>query len=156
MANFTSIYESPLGTLVMTSNGVSLMQLDLAKANIEYETTNALSVFDEAKRWLDIYFSGTKPNFYPQIELHGTAFQKKVWGEILKIDFGQAVSYGELARRLCCRSSQAVGQAVSRNPILIMVPCHRIIAADGKIGGFSAGIDKKVWLLKHEGQVIGG
>ena len=135
----------------MTSNGHSLCKLETIIQNETYGTTcDKLPIFIETKHWLDIYFSGKQPNFCPKIEYTGTNFQKKVWRSIMQLNIGETATYGKIAKRVGCKSAQAVGQAISRNPILLIIPCHRIIAANGKTGGYSAGIDKKIWLLKHE------
>ena len=145
-------YESPIGTLAIYSNGRALCRIEIASQNFICDSqSEALPIFAETKRWLDTYFSSERPDFTPRLELCGTDFQKKVWTELLKIPFGQTATYGEIAKRVGCRSAQAVGQAVGQNPILIIVPCHRVVAAGGKLGGFSAGIERKIWLVKNEG-----
>ena len=80
----------------------------------------------------------------------GTSFQRKVWNALLEIPYGQTVTYGELAKVLDCKSAQAVGGAVGRNPISILIPCHRVVGADGSMTGYAAGIEKKVYLLEVE------
>ena len=150
--NFYSIYESPLGKLAIYSYGMSVSRLEVAPMYLVSNTQNDnLPIFAETKHWLDIYFSGKNPGFTPPLDFYGTDFQKKVWKELLEIDFGHTATYGEIANRIGCRSAQAVGQAIGKNPILIIVPCHRIVASRGKIGGFSAGITRKIWLIKNEG-----
>ena len=145
-------YESPIGTLAIYSNGRALCRIEIASQNFICDSqSEALAIFAETKRWLDTYFSGERPDFTPRLELCGTDFQKKVWTELLKIPFGQTATYGDIAKRIGCKSAQAVGQAVGQNPILIIVPCHRVVAAGGKLGGFSAGIERKIWLVKNEG-----
>ena len=145
-------YESPIGPLSILCNEHSICNIGISNSNLffdDIEEGNS-EIFVEAKRWLDIYFSGKQPDFTPQIDFCGTDFQKKVWNELLSIPFGQTATYGEIAKRVGCRSAQAVGQAIGQNPILIIVPCHRIVAANGKLGGFSAGEERKIWLLKNE------
>jgi O-6-methylguanine DNA methyltransferase len=150
--NFYSIYESPLGKLAIYSYGMSVYRLEVAPMHLTSNTQNDnLPIFAETKHWLDIYFSGKNPGFTPPLDFYGTDFQKKVWRKLLEIDFGHTATYGEIANRIGCRSAQAVGQAIGKNPILIIVPCHRIVASGGKIGGFSAGIKRKIWLIKNEG-----
>ena len=117
---------------------------------VKNEDISLLPFFDEVRRWLDIYFSGHEPDFMPPLSLTGTAFQQRVWKELLTIPYGQTVTYGELARRLGCRSAQAVGGAVGRNPISIIVPCHRVIGANGNLTGYAGGLDKKRALLTLE------
>lgn len=116
----------------------------------QHEKRAVLPIFKETSRWLDIYFSGRKPDFMPTLELRGTPFQQRVWKELLTIPYGQTVTYGELACRLGCRSAQAVGGAVGRNPISIIVPCHRVVGADGSLTGYAGGLDRKRALLGLE------
>ena len=104
----------------------------------------------EAIRWLDIYFAGARPGFLPPMSLTGTDFQKAVWQELLKIPYGETTTYGQLAQHLGCRSAQAVGQAVRRNPIAIIIPCHRVMGADGGLVGYAYGVDRKRQLLAWE------
>ncbi len=149
---YLSSYDSPIGRLALYSNGQSICRIEIADSDFIGDKQNeAQQIFAETKRWMDIYFSGKKPDFIPQLELCGTDFQKKVWTELLSVPFGQTATYGEIAKRIGCKSAQAIGQAVGNNPILIIVPCHRIVAANGELGGFSAGIERKKWLLWHEG-----
>lgn len=149
-------YESPIGKLTMLGNEQSLCYLGISQPQYAKEAAirNNLPIFTETKHWLDIYFSGKEPKFAPKFDLCGSDFQKKVWHELLSVKFGETASYGEIAKRINCRSAQAVGQAVGKNPLLIIIPCHRIIAANGQLGGFSAGIDRKVWLLNNEKAII--
>lgn len=109
-------------------------------------------MLDEARRWLDCYFEGNIPNWMPHLQLEGTPFQQRVWQELIHIPYGRTVSYGQLAERIGCRSAQAVGGAVGRNPVAIIVPCHRVVGADGSLTGFAYGLERKRWLLTHEAQ----
>ncbi|MDF0643929.1 MAG: methylated-DNA--[protein]-cysteine S-methyltransferase [Nitrospira sp.] len=110
------------------------------------------TVFAEVERQLAEYFEGKRTTFDLPIRMHGTEFQKRVWQELLRIPYGQTRSYGELARAIGKRSaSRAVGLANSRNPLSIIVPCHRVIGATGKLTGFAGGIETKARLLKLEG-----
>ena len=124
----------------------------------EGEANDSLVVFSETRLWLDRYFSGDRPVKMPKIELKGSAFQKEVWGALLSVPYGSVTTYGQIAKVTAERmgrrsmSAQAIGNAVGRNPIMILVPCHRVIKADGSIGGFSAGVERKKWLLEHERQ----
>lgn len=116
-----------------------------------------LPVFDEAMRWLDIYFGGRRPDFTPPLNLEGTAFRKEVWQLLLQIPYGQTTTYGELAAQLAAHrglkrmSAQAVGGAVGHNPISIIVPCHRVVGTGGNLTGYAGGLAKKLALLKLEG-----
>jgi O-6-methylguanine DNA methyltransferase len=111
----------------------------------------------ETLRLLADYFSGS-PAAFPSLplEVRGTAFQLRVWQELRQIPWGANLSYGELARRVGNpKASQAVGQALSANPIALIIPCHRVIKADGSLGGYRGGLERKRWLLEHE-QLRGG
>lgn len=115
-----------------------------------------LSVFAETKKWLDIYFSGRQPDFTPPVLLCGSGFRTAVWDALKAIPYGTTVTYGAIARSLAAAtgarvSAQAVGGAVGRNPVSIIVPCHRVVGADGSLTGYAGGTDKKLALLKTEG-----
>lgn len=156
-------YKSPLGGITMASDGEVLTGLwfdgqkyfavTLSK---EYEE-KMLPVFDAVDRWLDIYFQGEEPDFFPPVSFAcGSEFQQKVWKILLSIPYGKTMTYGEIAaciakqRGLMRMSAQAVGGAVGHNPISIIVPCHRVVGTDGSLTGYAGGIDKKVALLKLE------
>lgn len=120
------------------------------------EENNAAAVLARTEEWLDSYFSECKPDFFPPLSAKGTPFQEEVW-EILKtIPYGQVISYGEIARQIAEKrgiksmSAQAVGGAVGRNPIAIIVPCHRVVRSDGSLTGYAGGLDRKEALLKLE------
>lgn len=153
MPRISATYASPLGTLMATSNGEALTSLRFASEGAIADspaphttTTPPLSV---TFRWLDLYFSGREPSFLPSLAPQGTAFQQRVWQELLATPYGSTVSYGELARRIGCRSPQAVGQAVGKNPIILLIPCHRVVAAHS-LGGYAYGAKTKYALLRHE------
>ena len=116
-------------------------------------TTEAL---EETVHWLDEYFEGKEPKFTPPLHPDGTAFQEAVWRLLLRIPYGETVTYGELAKQLAGEmglahmSAQAVGGAVGRNPISLIVPCHRVMGADGSLTGYAGGIEKKEALLRLE------
>lgn len=118
------------------------------------DTENA--AIKEAKRWLDIYFSGAVPSFTPKIILSGTPFQKSVWEILEKIPYGKVISYGDIAniiakeRGVKRMSAQAVGQAVGSNPVSIIVPCHRVVGKDLSLTGYGGGIERKKFLLTLE------
>ena len=110
-----------------------------------------LPVFDETARWLDIYFSGKDPGFTPKMRLTGTSFQHTVWNILLTIPYGRTMTYGQIAERLTGWTAQAVGGAVGHNPISLIVPCHRVVGADGSLTGYAGGIELKEKLLRMEG-----
>ena len=122
---------------------------------MEREEKN-LPVFEEAGRWLDLYFAGQEPPFTPPLFLRGTVFQRAVWERLLCIPYGETTSYGSIAASLAkeqgreSMSAQAVGSAVGHNPISLIIPCHRVLGADGSLTGYAGGIEKKKCLLKLE------
>ncbi len=125
------------------------------------EAETEVPVFEETVRWLRLYFDGRKPDFIPRLKLNGTLFRTAVWELLLTIPYGKTVSYGELADRaaetlrLPAMSAQAVGGAVGHNPVSLIVPCHRVVGADGNLTGYAGGLDRKLWLLRLEGADIG-
>ena len=148
-----SIYHSPIGNLLLEADDKALVALrfdDGATAGL-VDLPASSSVIDIARRWLDSYFAGQRPVSLPPIRLVGTPFCRLVWQELTTVPYGQTVSYGELGRRVGCRSAQAVGRAVGRNPIAIIVPCHRVVGADGSLTGYAYGLDRKRSLLQLEG-----
>lgn len=111
----------------------------------------AAAILEEAVLQLEEYFAGTRQDFDLPLDPVGTEFQRAAWDELRKIPFGETISYGEQARRLGdANKSRAVGAANGRNPISIIVPCHRVVGSTGKLVGFAAGVDVKEWLLQHE------
>ncbi|MCM1254246.1 MAG: methylated-DNA--[protein]-cysteine S-methyltransferase [Clostridium sp.] len=159
---YTSKYESPLGGIVLAADEIGLtglwfegqkyFALYLDKENEEKE----LPVFGQAKKWLDIYFSGNEPKFKLPLHFIGSAFQNEVWEILARIPYGQTTTYGAIAKKLAEKkgldrmSAQAVGGAVAHNEISIIVPCHRVVGANGSLTGYAGGIDKKIALLKME------
>ena len=159
---YTSHYASPLGGMTLVSDGTALVGLYFDGQKYAAEGLDAtrtqknLLIFEEARRWLDVYFSARKPDFMPALAPHGTAFQQSVWEILRTIPYGQTVTYGAIARRIeqntgCRMSAQAVGGAVGRNPISILIPCHRVVGTNGSLTGYAGGIDKKERLLRWEG-----
>ncbi len=114
------------------------------------------SGLEQAARWLDIYFSGRDPGFAPPLSLRGTAFERSVWAELMKIPFGQTATYGAIAARLGLPrgAARAVGGAVGRNPVSLVVPCHRVVGANGRLTGYAGGLERKRFLLALEGVII--
>ena len=146
----TALYDSPIGSITLTFDGEVLTTLRFGTSScLEVLKTRSLEV---VCRWLDLYFSGSKPDFLPPINFIGTPFQRRVWQALMEIPYGQTISYGELARLIGCRSAQAVGQAVGKNPISIIVPCHRVIGSDGSLVGYEWGLERKQYLLQLEKQ----
>ena len=150
--NFIYYYTSLIGTLILHSDGEFLKEIvfsnEVPKDNKEIK----LKIFEETKEWLDIYFEGQTPSFTPKMKPEGTEFQLAVW-EILKtIPFGKTMTYGEIAKMFSAKmSAQAIGGAVSKNKIPIIIPCHRVLGNDSKLTGFSGGLWRKEKLLELEG-----
>lgn len=151
---------SPLGGLTLASDGEALTglwfdgQAHFGAGLSDERKERPLPVFDEALRWLSVYFSGREPDFTPPLRLRGTAFQRAVWQELLTVPYGRTMSYGELARRLGTASARAVGGAVGRNPVSIIIPCHRVLGADGRLTGYAGGLERKRYLLRIEGVIF--
>lgn len=156
---YTTHYSSPLGKIILVSNGTALTELDFAEdvsAASATRTQKDLPVFEEVSRWLDAYFAGRNPGALPPLAPHGTAFQQAVWKILRRIPYGTTTTYGRIAAHIAAArggrmSAQAVGGAVGRNPISILIPCHRVIGADGSLTGYAGGLDKKEALLRLEG-----
>ena len=161
--DYTAHYQSPLGGITLASDGKALTGLWFdgqkyfaATLSREHEE-KALPVFAQAERWLDVYFSGRIPDFTPPLRMKTTAFRKSVWEILLSIPYGHTMTYGEIAQRLAAQkglagmSAQAVGGAVGHNPISLLIPCHRVVGADGSLTGYAGGVDKKARLLGLEG-----
>lgn len=155
MNAFTYI-ESPIGRLLLTSDGTALtglyMEPHKSQSTEGWVEDVTVAPLADAVRQLIEYFAGTRRDFDLPLRLQGTAFQQRVWRELTEIPYGETWSYGELAKRIDKPSaSRAVGLANGSNPISILVPCHRVIGADGSLTGYGGGIERKRWLLAHEG-----
>ena len=153
---FIGYYDSPLGRILLSSNenglsglwfeGCKYYKEGLGSDLVEEDTP----FIQDAKRWLDDYFSGKRPALSFPLSLSGSEFRVKICRQMLSIPYGETVTYKELARREGT-AARAVGTAVGHNPISIIIPCHRVIGSDGSLTGYSSGIDRKIWLLRHEG-----
>ena len=149
-------FHSPLGVIHLCSDGTHLTAVTFAGQKYEerHIPSDAVSgicpVLEETKDWLSLYFAKKIPDFLPPLKPKGTPFQLKVWELLLQIPYGKTCTYGDLAKQLGCKSAQAVGNAVGRNPISILIPCHRVVGANGSLTGYAGGIEKKAALLKLE------
>ena len=157
--SYTATYSSPLGMIVLESDGEVLTGLRFMESSetqkqaietLPADTTNTLPIFAEVRQWLDDYFAGKRPCNIPRLDPQGTDFQKRVWQALLPIPYGKTLSYGEIAKMVDCRSAQAVGQAVGANPIALLIPCHRVVGANGTLGGYAYGLNRKKQLLELE------
>ena len=160
--DYTWHYASPLGGIMLASDGQALTGLWFegqrhfaAGLDGEHEE-KALPVFDEAARWLDAYFGGREPGFTPPLRPRGTAFRRAVWEQLLTVPCGETVSYGQLAARLGLprAAARAVGGAVGRNPVSLIIPCHRVVGADGSLTGYAGGLERKRRLLALEREMM--
>ena len=159
---YTSYCRSPLGDMLLAADDIGLTGIwfvgqkyfapNLPKDVEEKET----DILKEAIRWLDFYFAGKKPDFTPSLHPQGTAFRQMVWKALLTIPYGETRTYGELAKIIAkekqvpTMSAQAIGGAVGHNPISIIIPCHRVVGAKGKLTGYAGGIERKARLLELE------
>ncbi len=156
---YTAHYASPLGDILLAADGRGLTglwfqgQQHFARGLEPGASEGELPLFSDVRRWLDLYFSGQAPDAAIPLHLRGTAFQLRVWQALLTIPYGSTATYGQIARQLGAgpRSARAVGSAVGRNPVSILVPCHRVLGSGGKLTGYAAGLDRKMALLALEG-----
>lgn len=154
-------YHSPLGKILLSADeeGLTGLWFQGAKAppSPAGSTGTSLPALDEARRWLDLYFAGREPPFMPPLHPVGSPFCREVWQLLLEIPYGHTISYGDLARILARRreggrmSPQAVGGAVGRNPISLLIPCHRVMGSQGSLTGYAGGLWRKRSLLLLEG-----
>ena len=146
------LYDSPVGRLGLMGEGDYLTALTLPNQPVPLIAPRETPVLREAKKQLEAYFAGKLRSFDVPLRLEGTPFRQRVWEQLQKIPYGQVISYGELARRIGQPgAARAVGGANHHNPIAIIVPCHRVIAAGGAIGGYGGGLELKRALLRLEG-----
>ncbi|MEW6732279.1 MAG: methylated-DNA--[protein]-cysteine S-methyltransferase, partial [Acidobacteriota bacterium] len=147
-------YRSPVGILEIIGSEAAITGLNF----IDREVTDVAATpacLQECVRQLDQYFATNRKDFSLSLQLVGSEFEKRVWQELLKIPFGQTLSYIELARRLGDEKSvRAVGRANGKNPIAIIIPCHRVIGSRGELIGYGGGLWRKEWLLEHEGGLV--
>lgn len=154
---YTRTMDSPIGCLFLRADDQGICETRLAKEG-EFLPQNAQSpLLDEAERQLRAYFAGQRTAFDLPLSADGTAFERAVWGQLRAIPFGKTQTYGEIAAQIGRPSaSRAVGAACGRNPLLIVVPCHRVVGGAGKLTGFAAGLEAKRTLLSLEGFELQG
>lgn len=163
MPDYIHWYDSPLGRIMLASDGEHLVGLWFDRGRFfgeglaeELIVSDSLPVFTQADRWLDVYFSGDEPDFTPPLLVRGSAFRRNVCRIMLEIPYGQTRTYGDIAAQVAAErgvprmSAQAVGGAVGHNPISIIIPCHRVVGANGNLTGYGGGMQRKVQLLELE------
>ena len=164
MTKYKSYYESPVGMILLESDGKYLTALQI-KGQRHYEEKeperiekNDLLVFQKAKKWLEDYFNKKNPSLkIVPLKYSGSAFQERVWYHLLKIPYGSVVTHKSISEEVAKdfgkekMSAQAVGKAVGKNPISIIIPCHRVVGTNNNLTGYNGGIDKKIKLLEIEG-----
>lgn len=160
-------YSSPIGNMTVVCDGEKKHIVGLwiegqkyfqAALSEEPVSGEGIPVLQEAADWLDAYFAGKKPAISAlSLAAKGSEFRQQVWQMLCEIPYGEVTTYGEIAKRMAAKmgretmSAQAVGNAVAHNPISVIIPCHRVVGADGSLTGYAGGIDKKIKLLEHEG-----
>jgi methylated-DNA-[protein]-cysteine S-methyltransferase len=162
---YSTTYSSPIGMLALACDGDHLAGLWMdgqkyfgGTISEEMQEKRNMPVFKAAAKWLDRYFGGEKPAIseLPLAPIGGE-FRQEVWSILCEIPYGEVVAYGDIAKKMAAKmskksmSSQAVGGAVGHNPISIVIPCHRVVGANGSLTGYAGGIDIKIKLLEHEG-----
>ena len=159
---FTQRYNSPMGGILLAADEIGLTgvwfdgQKYFARGLPKEWTERNTPVLSAARHWLDVYFTGREPDFMPPLNPIGSGFQRAVWELLLQIPYGQATTYGALAQKLAQQqglahmSAQAVGGAVGRNKISILIPCHRVVGTGGRLTGYAGGVDRKAGLLELE------
>ena len=161
----TCHYASPLGGITFACDATALVGLWFdgqkhfgAGLDLSHDECSGNPVCESVRHWLNLYFSGQEPDFTPPLRWQAPPFRQIVWQQLLTIPYGTTTTYGEIARRvarqmgLSTMPAQAVGNAVGHNPVALIVPCHRVIAADGTLTGYAAGLERKHWLLQMEKQ----
>ena len=150
MKTYTTCYQTAIGPFEITGHQKGILTITFNKEPLKTDT-ELPACMKECMRQLDEYFKGRRQKFSIPLLLEGTDFQKAVWRQLQKIPFGQTASYGDVARSVGSpKAFRAVGNANNKNPIPLIIPCHRVIGSDGKLVGFGGGIWRKEWLLDHE------
>lgn len=149
---YMACYDSPIGPLEISGTEKGIQSLRFVEKRFKSDSFLPLPVQDCLLQ-LDEYFRGKRKTFTVKLQIQGTEFQKKVWKQLMKIPYAKTISYKDLAQAIGDEKAvRAVGGANGRNPVGIIVPCHRVIAHDGTLGGYGGGLWRKEWLLKHEGK----
>jgi methylated-DNA-[protein]-cysteine S-methyltransferase len=152
----SKIIETPVGRLLLAANAVALTRCDWTDGDVETRRGPGDPLVERARRQLDEYFEGTRQTFEIPMAPSGTPFQRRVWDALARIPFGVTVTYSDVAASVGAPNAvRAVGTANGRNPLSIVVPCHRVVGRDGTLRGYAGGEPAKAWLLEHEADVLG-
>jgi methylated-DNA-[protein]-cysteine S-methyltransferase len=154
MNTYTSFFDSPVGSLKITSSETDILYVSFTEGPKAITGPNLPDIHVDCVSQLEQYFSGTLKDFNLALKPSGTDFQQKVWQALGEIPHGSTISYLELAKRLGDpKAIRAVAAANGKNKIAIIIPCHRVIGSDGTLVGYAGGLNKKEWLLQHEGVI---
>jgi methylated-DNA-[protein]-cysteine S-methyltransferase len=155
MSFFSNILDSNIGPIQLTASDTGLTGLIFDAKSDNGSSGSNHSILNEARKQLDEYFQGKRKEFNIPLDMNGTEFQMKVWNAVAKIEYGTTATYQDIANSIKnAKSVRAVGLANGKNPIPIIIPCHRIIGSNGKLTGYSGGLWRKEWLLRHEGAIL--
>ncbi len=155
MSDFSTILDSSIGPIQLTASDKGISGLIFDAKSDTGSTGDTHPILNEARKQLDEYFQGKRKEFNIPLDMSGTAFQMKVWHAVTKIGYGTTATYLDIAKAIKnTKSVRAVGLANGKNPIPIIIPCHRIIGANGKLTGYGGGLWRKEWLLRHEGAIL--
>jgi AraC family transcriptional regulator of adaptative response/methylated-DNA-[protein]-cysteine methyltransferase len=147
----SSEIKTPIGHMIAIADEQSLHILEFTERVKSNHPSGSNKILDSIKHELNLYFSGQLKKFNTPLYLNGTDFQKTVWQALIKIPFGETCSYGDLAKTINKPTAfRAAALANSKNKLAIIIPCHRVINSNGKLGGYASGVDRKAWLLEHE------
>ncbi len=153
---FIMYYEAPVGKIKITANNKAVTSIHFVGKGEKAKSEKPNAITRRCKKQLQEYFAGKRKKFELPLELEGTEFQKKVWKALMKIPYGKTASYGEIAGKINNKKAvRAVGGANNKNKIAIVIPCHRVIGADGSLTGYAGGLNIKQWLLNHEKEFSG-
>jgi methylated-DNA-[protein]-cysteine S-methyltransferase len=148
---YKAYYHSPIGIVEIVSDENSIIALSFVEEAIENNAQAVPKVLQAALQQIDEYFEGRRSVFDLELKAEGTEFQQKVWRSLVEVPYGETACYGDIAKAVGnSKGSRAVGGANNKNKIAIMIPCHRIVGADGSLTGYAGGLWRKEWLLKHE------
>jgi methylated-DNA-[protein]-cysteine S-methyltransferase len=157
MEKYWMEFAAPVGRIIVMADDEAVTRIELTAKHRPAGKPKLNAILTRAQKQLVEYFTGKRENFDLPLKPEGTAFQRKVWNALAKIPFGQTRTYGQIAKTVKSpAASRAVGAACGRNPLPIVVPCHRVVGSSGNLTGFGGGLAMKEWLLKHEGATLKG